>query len=270
VDARIESTMRQLGFTANEARAYMALLRQHPATGYELAAASGIPRSAIYTVLRGLEAQGLVNAVSPSPARYVPLPPERLIEVLSSRFSRSLEDLGDSRRRLAAERPESTTWTLRGYEGLLDQARSLIEGATTSVHASIWRREVDRLATPLREAVARGVEVVLFSFTALPDDLGTALGYGIDEAALGQHWTHGLILIADGAQVILGGAEESPSNRAVFTNEDAIVSMARSNLVLDITLFGQRTGTPTGEIVSHLTAHLAPVEDLLSAATKPR
>jgi HTH-type transcriptional regulator, sugar sensing transcriptional regulator len=270
MEDKITALMKQLGFTANAARAYLALLKQSPATGYELAATSGVPRSAIYNVLRALETQGLVNAVHGKPARYVPLPPDELIKLLEARHARGLEELKGALDELATPTTVNVTWTIQGYEATLDQARSLIDAATTSVHASIWAREAAHLAEPLRAAVERGVEVVLFSFTELEGVAGTVLSYGIEEQELDQYWSHGVILIADNAHALVGGAEQSAGNRAVATSEDALVGMARSNLVLDITLFGQRTGTSTGEVVSSLTAHLAPVEDLFVRAAARR
>ena len=59
--------MGRFGYTGSEARTYMALLRQHPATGYELASLGGIPRSAIYNVLKRLEQAGLVNVIPANP-----------------------------------------------------------------------------------------------------------------------------------------------------------------------------------------------------------
>ena len=70
--------MKSLGFTATDAKAYLALVKNSPATGYELATRSGVPRSAIYGVLKRLEALGLVNPIQDKPVRYVPLAPERL------------------------------------------------------------------------------------------------------------------------------------------------------------------------------------------------
>jgi hypothetical protein len=67
---------------------------------------------------------------------------------------------------------------------------------------------------------------------------------------------------------LIGGAEETEENRIVVTEEMALVEMALSNLVLDITLFGQRHNIDTAEVVSHLTVHLAPVEELVTASLR--
>ena len=87
------SAMTELGFTKSESKVNTALLKKQPATGYELAASSGVPRSAIYNILKKLESGGLINAIQDKPARYVPLPPEHLCELLKGRFDTTLEDL---------------------------------------------------------------------------------------------------------------------------------------------------------------------------------
>jgi HTH-type transcriptional regulator, sugar sensing transcriptional regulator len=66
--------LQQLGFGEYEARAYIALLQCSPLNGYELAKASGVPRSNIYPVLQKLEERGaVVRLEMPSGARYAPV-----------------------------------------------------------------------------------------------------------------------------------------------------------------------------------------------------
>ncbi len=265
IEERVVGAMKQLGFTATDAKTYIALLRGHPATGYELAARSSVPRSAVYGVLRRLQSLGLVNVLEGKPARYVPLDPERLAAMLQSRFARNLDTFTDSVSQVVAPAPQSVTWTVLGYSGLLEQAERLLNTAETSVVASIWRREADALEGAFRRAVARGVKVTLFSFTRLPNDLGHVLSYDIDEGALERHWPHKLIVVADDQLMLCGGADATQENRAVVTEERALVEMALANLVLDITLYGERMNLDTGPIVAALTRDLAPVEELLGA-----
>lgn len=258
--------MKELGFTVTDAKAYVALLKNHPATGYELAARSGVPRSAVYNVLKRLEGLGLVAVVQDKPAKYRPLPPQHLLELVSSRVSRTLHDLQESLEGLSTPTTEVATLTIQGYGAMLEQAQTLISASKTSIYASLWAREAERLSAPLRRVTAAGVEVVLFSFNPLPQDTGRHFSYGIAEHQLEQYWAHKIIMIADNRRAIIGGAEETEDNRVVVTEEMALVEMALSNLVLDITLFGQRHTIDTAEVVSRLTIHLAPVEELVKAS----
>jgi sugar-specific transcriptional regulator TrmB len=258
------STLQALGFTAAEAKAYVALLKVSPATGYELASRSGVPRSAIYGVIKRLEAQGLVNAVGSDPARYVALPPADLEKTVETRFAKRLRELKQALESLAEPARANTTWTIQGYGSVLEESERLIAGTKKSLYGSLWSREAHRLDAAFRAARRNGVEIILFSFNPLDAALGTILSYEIAEHDLEVYWPHKLILVSDQARALLGGAEEQPSTRAVLTEERALVEMAVANLVLDITLLGQRRGVDTKDVVTRLTALLAPVEELSS------
>ena len=55
----------------------------------------------------------------------------------------------------------------------------------------------------------------------------------------------------------MGGAEPTEDNRAVVTEEAPLIEVAISNLVLDLTLYGQRSGEDVGPIVYGLTRPFA-------------
>ncbi len=265
VEDRVVAAMKQLGFTATDAKAYLALLKTHPATGYELATRSGVPRSAIYNVLKRLQSLGLINAVQEKPARYVPLPPQKLLALLETRFSRNLEALEDNLHRLSDKPNESVTWNVEGYEQMLEQAQSLIERAESRVVASLWGREARQLEKSLAAAVRRDIDVMLFSFTPLPD-VGRTFSYDIDPEELSEHWEHRVILLCDRTSLLVGSAEETADNRAVVTDDPALIEMATSNLVLDLTLYGERLDVDVAPILARLTERFAPVETLLEKA----
>lgn len=267
-EGRIVDALTQLNFTATDAKAYIALLKGAPATGYEISARSGLPRSAIYTVLKKLEASGLINSVGEDPARYVPLPPERLCELLESRFQRSLTQLKTSLKGLRGRAAEAPTWTVHGYPAMLEQAERLIEGAQTQLCLSVWGREARALSAHLRAAHTRGVDIVVFSFTQLPDGIGEAFSYGIAEEKLEPYWSHKLIAVADKARALIGDAQETEDNQAVITEAPALIETAISNLVLDLTLFGQRHKLNVAPVIEKLTTSFAPIEELLEEADK--
>ncbi|NMB76011.1 MAG: hypothetical protein GYA21_12895 [Myxococcales bacterium] len=254
-----------MGFCGSDARIYLALLEQHPATGYELARRAGVPRSAIYHALHRLLSDGLIQESDRKPARYRPLPPERLLSRLESDGKRRLEELREAFTSIAQKQQERLTVHLRGYRSMLEEATRLILSCRESLFASLWHREALALAEPLSH-VSSSREVVLFSFTELPRSPGRILSYGIDEAELERHWPHKIILVADRTVALLGGAEPTQSNTALFTEEPVLVETAISNLVLDLTLYGQRFHTDVRPLVESLTRYLAPIEELARKA----
>ena len=115
--SRISSRIQELGFTSYEAKAYVSLLQNNPVTRYELSKNSGVPRSAIYGVIKKLESIGAVNALYSKPEKYVPLQPEQLLQMLQERFKHKIKNARKS---------------LRGIESNL-QADHLLP----SIHSSV-------------------------------------------------------------------------------------------------------------------------------------
>ncbi|MEL6822719.1 MAG: helix-turn-helix domain-containing protein, partial [Calditrichota bacterium] len=179
----IAQKMTELGFTLYEAKAYVCLLQNHPATRYEISKKSGVPRSAIYDVIHRLEEAGAVNVISRNPEKYMPLPPEQFTELLENRYNEKIRKFYDSVAGLNVNLEMGNLWDITGYENLLIKAREMIEGAETELYLSAWMREVSELEAELRKAEKRGVKVVLFSLTELPE-IGSVFSYGLNEKKL--------------------------------------------------------------------------------------
>ena len=264
----ILDSLTELGFSTNEARAYKGLLMESPATGYEIAQRAGIPRSAIYAVLKRLEDDGLVARVEETPARYAPLPPSDLLGVLRRRFQHSLEALDGSLRRLRPPPPSVDLWNVTGYAEVLDRAESLIHTAEKYIFCSLWKRESLRLKAALEAAARRKVKIITFSFCALDELPGKVYSYRLDEEDLEAFWRHKLILVVDHARTLMGGAELDASE-AVVTGHPAITEVALNNIALDVTLFGQRQKVDTTpSMVEMLGDRLGSLDPLFSKAKK--
>jgi sugar-specific transcriptional regulator TrmB len=264
----ILDSLQELGFSTNEARAYKGLLVESPATGYEIAQRAGIPRSAIYAVLKRLEDDGLVARVEEAPARYAPLPPADLLGVLRRRFEGSLTSLDTNLKRLRPPPPPVDLWNVSGYDEVLDRATALITQAERYIFCSLWRREARRLEPALAAAARRKVEIISFSFCALTPLPGTVYSYELDEADLEAFWKHKLILVVDHARTLMGGTEPE-SSEAVVTGHPAITEVALNNVALDVTLLGQRQKIDTTEsMVVMLGDRLGSLDPLFSKSRK--
>jgi predicted transcriptional regulator len=264
----ILDSLHELGFSTNEARAYRGLLVESPATGYEIAQRAGIPRSAIYAVLKRLEDDGLVSRVEETPARYAPLPPSDLLGVLRRRFEHSLGQLDGSIRRLRPPPPPVDLWNVSGYGEVMDRAESLIGSAERYLFCSIWRREALALLRALDAAQKRKVKIITFSFCALDEVPGRVYSYGLAEKDLEAFWKHKLILVVDHTRTLMGGAEVELAD-AVVTGHPAITEVALNNIALDITLLSQRKKLDVAEsMVEMLGERLGSLDPLVAKAAK--
>ena len=262
VEDRIITIMSRFGYTGNEARTYMTLLRQHPATGYELAALGGVPRSAIYNILRRLEQAGLVNVIPGKPKRYAPLQPSRLITQLEMRVSEDLKSFQDALVQVSQAQVNATTWTVTGYEAILTEAARLIDEAQELITCSLWHHEAELLSEALSRAARRGVQVTTFSFTSLPPLPGHVLGYGISASELERHWIRRMILTIDRRCALVSTTAGSRLDRAVISDEVVLVETVTGNLILDLTLYGERHEVDVSGIIAQMTQQIAPLEQL--------
>ncbi len=124
----------------------------------------------------------------------------------------------------------------------------MIREAHQEIYLSLWRKEFEELRRELEEAVQRGVKVILFSFTSLPQ-VGLVYSYGLDEKQLEKVWDHKIILVRDREELIMGEANRLMQCKTAWTRNKAIVQIAANHIVLDITLFGIRTGTDVRDAV---------------------
>ena len=150
--------LQNLGFSQYEAQAYIALLRENPVNGYELAKHSGIPRPNIYPVLQKLEERGAVLRVdTPEGARYAPVEPEELLGKLEQRFHSSLDSLSDGLREVCRGPEVEYIMNLHGLPALIDHARALLDGTRQHLLVSIWPEEAAELAGAAKLPTTRNV-----------------------------------------------------------------------------------------------------------------
>jgi sugar-specific transcriptional regulator TrmB len=254
-----------LGFSLNESRAYAALLRDSPATGYEVGVRAQIPRSAVYGVLRRLVQAGAARSIAGSPERFVPAPLADLLALLRKRFDASAEALEHAVSQLDRAPPAPDAFSVRGYERVLEEAERLVAGAQTRLVLSGWPREVLRLADELRRAAKRRVHIFAFSHAVLPKIPGEVFSYGLDELALEDFWKHRLIVVADDVRTLIGATENKKDDHAVLSETSAIAEVATSQVALDITLLSQRQGRDVQSVMAKmLGARVGRLDSLLA------
>ncbi len=236
----IAQRMKKLGFTVYEAKAYISLLQNHPATRYELSNNSGVPRSAIYDTIRKLENLGAVNGLYTEPKKYMPLPPDQLFDLLERQFKERIDDVRSSMEKFETSVEPGHLWNIVGYENMIHKAREMIDRAEKSIYVSIWQREADLLKKEIERAFNRGVTIIAFSFTELHLPAECTYSYGLPEEDLEKFWDHKIIMVVDQQELIMGEADNRFPKKTAWTHNTAIVDIATNHMILDITLYGMR------------------------------
>ncbi len=247
----VVSALVSLGFNLNEGRAYAALLRLGRSTGYEVSQRAGVPRSAVYAVLRRLVEQGAARSLAGNPEHFIATPPEALLELMKRRFDASGKTLVDAIGRMDVAPAVPDAFSVKGYERVMEEASRVIGSAQRTLVVSGWPRELGDLAVELSDADARGAYVVIFSHASLSPEIGGHhFSYALPEERLEEFWEHRLVLVADDARTLIGATEQRDSDTAVLSEAPAIAEFAVGQIALDITLLADRYRTDVSEVMA--------------------
>ena len=235
----LADTLKPLGFSSYEAKAYATLASSQPLSGYELAKLSGVPRSMVYEALGKLQGKGAVFALPEDPVRYVALPPAKLIARVRRQTEAQLEQAEKQLSQLRTPESVELVHRLEGETRALEGAISLIEGAQTSLTLSLWAAQLEVLEPHLRRARARGVRIRMMLFgESAPQNLGSVyLHHFIDshivENRLGAQL---MVLSADSREVLVANLGPHTDGWAVRTRDRALILVAEEYVRHDVVL----------------------------------
>ena len=134
------SVLKGIGLTMYEAEAYVTMTSLISSTATEIAEKSGIPRSKIYDVLKGLSKKNFIEIEDGRPQTYHVKSP---IEVLSREKDRIATEIDDTITRLTnvyengMSQVQAPIWRIYGVEKIISQEVEIINRARTSINMRI-------------------------------------------------------------------------------------------------------------------------------------
>ncbi len=228
------------GFSGYEAKAYLALLAAgEPMNGYEVAKASGVPRSTVYETLAKLVARGAafeVHATSDTVA-YVPLPSDALIGRLRRQTHDTISGLETVLPTIGQALSARVVQPLTGRDPVISRAIDVIESARRTLWLSIWPHEAAELVPAVEAAVERGVD----AFTIAYGDVGPLSGrvyahsYSAPEVVEERLQCRLSIVVADHDQAIIAGVT-ADHVWGMWSDDRAVALLAAEHVRHDIAL----------------------------------
>lgn len=245
-----------LGMTEYEARVYLSLLGEHPATGYQISKTAGIPRSMVYEALGRLEARGAVLKSQEEKATlYRPISPESLLD----RHEREVRDRVSSLRSglmpLYQQQDEGRLWNFSGRRETLAYAAELIAAAERELMLVLTDADLAELHGPLAAAHERGVRLGVILTGHAEFSLGQVVRHPPRETEL-HHMEETLVVVADEREFLIASGHATTT--ATVTTNANMVLIARQFVWME--LFAQRIFARLG---ADLLAKLDPEDQLV-------
>jgi len=170
------ASLRDLGLSEYEARAYRALLDDSPSTAKDLSKSSDVPMGRVYDVLKDLEQRGLARSQAASrPKKYVAVEPEA-----------ALDRLLEAKRDELAEQESQYEAAVDELEGDLEAGVPTEEGFWTAVVGPEESADLllERLDTATEHVVTvAGGPTPQFDVGEYGDEVTSALQRALDRGA---------------------------------------------------------------------------------------
>ena len=220
-DALIEETvfyLEELGLTQYEAKVYVALLFDHPATAYAISRRSGVPHSRVYEVARRLIRKGLVIMADKSPERFSPLAPVEFIEKLSREHNRVIDELKLRLNEMVFHSDFDPVWNIANRDEAIKKAREIIKDAKNRIFVGIWDEELVEILDDLKDADGRGVEVVFLIYGDKAVDFGKCFYHSVEVMEDISELGRSIDVVADSEIAISGRLGSEPDNLSANSN----------------------------------------------------
>jgi sugar-specific transcriptional regulator TrmB len=228
--------MRAIGFTEYEARVYLALLKEHPATGYSISKTSGVPRSMVYEALGRLDRRGVVlKTIEEKATLYRPLPPDTLLEEQRQEHRERMHVLARELGQLYKAKDEGHLWTLTSRVAVLGYSRQMIQSAQVELMLVLADPELEDLRDEIRQVHQRGVKVSVLLTGDSDLDFGQVARHPPLESEL-QELVGNMIVTVDQKETLIASSGLEVS--ATVTGNPDLVFIARQFIWME--LFAQR------------------------------
>ncbi len=236
------SGLTRMGFTEYEAKVYLALLHENPATGYQLSKKSGVPRSMVYEALGRLSVRGAVlETIEGRATLYRPLPPDVLLDRYEEEQRQMTEEMREGLSELYTVSDEDRVWSIAGRQPTLSYAAQLIRSAREELYMVLTDDDLDILHQEITEADERGTKINSLLTGQSDFEIGRVAHHPPLESEK-QELTNTLMVVVDSAKVLI--ASTNQGTVATITGNPNLVLIARQFVWME--LFAQRISARLG------------------------
>lgn len=233
--------LKELGFNTYESKVYLSLLKNHPATGYEVSKESGVPQARAYDTLKTLENRGVVISTAGKPVTYLPISPEELLNKWEKSFQSSVGFLRDALPSMNQESVEPIL-NIHGEASCTRHIEELISNAQRVIFLEIWREDAFRFAPALEAAAKRGVQLNIVGYDGADFDFCKVYHHELDHninRLFGGRWLVMAVDDVEGAICNTPTGEKIP--KLVYTKNQGVVFVIKELITHNIFLMDVET-----------------------------
>lgn len=164
-DSDLVRDLRSLGFGEYEARAYIGLLKCGPATAYEVAKNTGLPRANVYTILKTLAEKGVAQPVSEKPVQYMPISPKEVFQRITESTAKLCTSLEERMTSIGKKDGREYVWLYQGEGEIIRKISEILQTAENHVWIKGTENYIKLLLPEIKKACKRGISIIILIFS---------------------------------------------------------------------------------------------------------
>jgi HTH-type transcriptional regulator, sugar sensing transcriptional regulator len=229
--------LEEIGFSLNEAKAYVTLTNNKALNGYEIAKHAQIPRSMVYEVINRLIMKKAITLISTDPNTYAAVHYKEVLQnyqedqkVKLNRVQKLFEEFTNPRQ------DDNYVLNLPSHELLIKETKNAILLAEKEILISIWDHELNEYTKELVDAEKRGIDIRIFSFNKISSDIGKQYTYDIpDIEEIFQRRRS--IFVVDKKKLYIGEWNNITSQLSIYTKNEMLINVAVDLMMLDVMMY---------------------------------
>ena len=231
VSEEARKTLREIGLTSYETRAYLALIESGVMTASQVSERSDVPYSKIYETLNSLQRKGWIETKKGRPTQYYPKSPSEAFQATRLRLEEKIrlwkQAVVDELQPLYEHRgfrEKPDIWILRGESSVLAKLQEMLDG--TRKELMVAAPEFARVfvvagAPTLNRLQSSGVDVQVM----VTGDWNIEKLEGVGEIRIRDGMFGGGVIV-DGREALLLLGEEKPT-LVIWSNHIGLVKFAK-------------------------------------------
>ena len=229
------ASMKKLGFSEYESKAYLKLLENYPVNGYSLSKYSGVPRSRIYEILKNLmDKQMVFEQLEGKNTLYHPVEPQVFLKKLKSDYEDVFSDISKFTEGVYKKHEHNEKLVvINGRQNIIDFVNLLIRGAEKRISVSVWEEDIFDLLPEMKKALQRDIAMHGIYFGE-NNPCSTLVPHRRMERYTAEKKQRYISIIVDGTNVLSGIVSKGEASKATWTRDEGFIEMSEDFIAHDL------------------------------------
>lgn len=258
---KIIESLKEIGFNSYEAKVYLALLKKHPATGYEVSKLADVPQSRTYDTLNVLAQKGIVISSQDKPVTYTPVQPKELTKKYRKKVTQNLDFLEKHLPEIKEQTQKPIT-TITDENNIKSTIVDLIKSAKKEIYIEAWAQDLKLLEKELLDAYNRNVEIRIVSYEKTNLNFGLVYEHPFAKRIETSLQGRMIALVCDKDEAVYGKlfAHNNSEGYIIHTQNEIMTYLIKDYIIHDLILLDIQTTFPK-ELISEYGAGLKRLHD---------